>query len=485
MASTSGALLTRATAQHAPVLTPSTLRTNEAWRLAGISALWLTSLFVVAIWVSGGGLQTLAMGVSGTWDDIRFTAAALTSLGRLCGLVASNLLLYQVLLMARVPLFERAFGHDALTQAHRITGFWSFWLMLAHIVLVVVGYAGTVHTGYLAELWTMITTFHDMLPATLGTLGLIVMVALSIRRARRKVRYETWHFLHLYAYAGIFLALPHQLSTGADFMTSPLATGYWWALWLAAAACTIVFRVLTPLRRSLRHRLVVQSVTPEGTRGATVVMKGRNLRRLRTEPGQFFIWHFLDGAGLPVGHPFSISARPDATHLAITVRIVGDGTRRIASMKKGTRVFIEGPYGHMTPDVRRGRRLLMIGAGAGVAPLVSLLESMHYGRGDATLITRESRAEEALLTRPIRNLVASRGLVHLPLVGPRARNTSPWLPRSLEIVDGPAYLRSQIRNFADHDVYLCGPGPWMNAVRADLARLDIPRERIHFENFSI
>lgn len=460
------------------------LRVNEAWRLAGVAVLWLTSLFVVAIWVAGGGVQSVVTGITVTWPTVSVLPEALISMGRLTGLIASNLLLYQVLLMARVPLFERAFGHDALTRAHRITGFWSFWLMMAHVVLVVVGYAGTTSQGPLAELWTMVTTFEDMVPAAIGTVGLIALVIFSTRRARSRMRYETWHLLHLYAYAGIFLALPHQLSTGADFMDLPIATAYWWSLWAIAAACTIVFRVLVPLRRSFHHALTVESVTPDGTRGVTVLMGGRDMAGLDVEAGQFFIWHFLDGAW-PSGHPFSISARPDAAHLAITVRVVGDGTRRIATMGKGTRVLIEGPYGHMTARVRRGHRLLMIGAGAGVAPLVALLQELPFRPGEATLITRESRPEESLLTSEISSLVAQRGLTHVPIVGSRARAGSTWLSCADDEVDGTAFLRAQVHDLDDLDVYLCGPGPWMDSARADLDRLGLDRAHIHFENFTI
>ena len=91
--------------------------------------IWLTSLAIAALWVAGGGVQAVLGG----------GAESANTLGRLTGLTSANLLLYQVLLMARVPLFERGIGRDAIARMHRITGFWSFWLMLAHVVLLVVG----------------------------------------------------------------------------------------------------------------------------------------------------------------------------------------------------------------------------------------------------------------------------------------------------------------------------------------------------------
>lgn len=67
------------------------------------AALWSGLLLAGYWWAAGGGFQNLT-----GWDT------ALTSLGRLTGLVASVLLLVQVLLMARFPVLEHAFGQDEL-----------------------------------------------------------------------------------------------------------------------------------------------------------------------------------------------------------------------------------------------------------------------------------------------------------------------------------------------------------------------------------
>ncbi len=78
-----------------------------------------------------------------------------------------------------------------------------------------------------------------MLLAAAGTALLVMVVVTSMRAARRRLRYESWHLLHLYAYLGVGLALPHQLWTGADFLASPVATAYWWTLYAAAAGAVV------------------------------------------------------------------------------------------------------------------------------------------------------------------------------------------------------------------------------------------------------
>ena len=94
-------------------------------RTGAVALLWSSLLLVAYWWAAGGGVQDL-----GAWET------GLTSASRLAGLLASDLLLVQVLLMARVPVLERAFGQDRLARHHRVVGFTSFNLLLGHLVLI-------------------------------------------------------------------------------------------------------------------------------------------------------------------------------------------------------------------------------------------------------------------------------------------------------------------------------------------------------------
>lgn len=460
-----------ASASAASAAAPRPTRTR--WRMAAVTTIWATSLFVVALWVAGGGV-TAVLGV---------TAESVTSLGRLAGLIAANLLLYQVLLMARVPLFERGFGREGITRFHRHVGFWSFWLMGLHILLLVIGYAAASGVTLWSQLGTFVWDYPGMMLATAGTGLLVMVVVTSIRRARRRLRYESWHLLHLYAYLGVFLALPHQLWTGADFLSSTPATVYWWTLWATAAGAVVVFRIIAPLLRSQRHALRVASVETDGAAGITVRVTGRDLPALGARAGQFFVWRFLDGPGWMRGHPFSLSGDPRHGY-RLTARLVGDGTHRLTALRPGTRVLLEGPFGDLTGERRVGRKLLMIGAGAGVAPLVSLLEAERYGAGDALLVVRDTVDAEALLQTPISTLVHERGVRHLPLTGRRADGDSPWLPASHAAWNGADLLHHIAPDPGGYDVYVCGPDAWMRVLRRDLVTAGFAADRIHSESFT-
>ena len=185
-------------------------RRDAAVRLGALVLLWSSLLLVTYWWVAGGGVQDLA-----GWDT------GLTSVGRLTGLLASDLLLVQVLLMARVPVLEGAFGQDQLARYHRVVGFTSFNLLLGHLVLITWGYAAGKLSATPATLWELTVDYPGMLLAVGGTVCLVMVVVTSVRASRRRLRYESWHLLHLYAYLGVGLALPHQLWTGQEFLSSP------------------------------------------------------------------------------------------------------------------------------------------------------------------------------------------------------------------------------------------------------------------------
>ncbi|MFF0378055.1 ferredoxin reductase family protein [Actinoplanes missouriensis] len=442
------------------------------WKDAGGVAAGLSLLIVTALWVSNGGVREITGGGS----------AAITAVARLAGLWASDLLLIQVLLMARIPMVERAFGQDRLARWHRWTGFTSFWLMLAHIVTVTIGYAaGT--TNVVTQFWDLVRTYPGMLLAAAGTLLLLLVVATSIRKARRRLRYESWHLLHLYAYLGVGLALPHQIWTGSDFTGSALARAYWWTLYAVALVAVVVHRLGVPAWRNWWHRLVVTRVVPEGPGLTSVYLTGENLTGLTVRAGQFFHWRFLDGPGWTRSNPFSLSAAPQPDSLRITVKNSGDGSGRIASLKPGTRVLVEGPYGKLTGESYSGGPVVLMACGIGITPLLSLLGELPYRSGEATLIYRARSEEDLAFRGELEWFAAQRGVRVVPLTGRRADRDS-WLPANLAGQPDAAVLRQVAPQVAAAHVYICGPEQWAGTARAAAVEAGVKPARVHTELFS-
>ncbi|RNL77800.1 oxidoreductase [Nocardioides marmorisolisilvae] len=428
-------------------------------------------LLVTFWWAHDGGVQ-----------DLGTLAGAMMSIGRLSGLVASVLLLAQVVLMTRVPALERAFGQDELARLHRLVGFTSFTLMLVHVLTITDGYAAARLSATPATFWDLTVHYSGMLLGVVGTACLVMVVVTSIKAARRRLRYESWHLLHLYGYLGVGLALPHQLWTGQEFTDSPGKTLFWWTAWGVVAGVVLTWRVGVPVWRNLRHRLVVDGVVTEAPGVWSVHVTGRHLGDLDVRAGQFFTWRFLDGAGWTRGNPYSLSAEPDGRRLRITVADAGDGSRRVAGLRPGTRVLVEGPYGRLSSRARTAPKVAFIGAGVGITPLRSLAGELPYAAGDAFYLERFTST--ALFTDEVDALATSRGLAVLRLPG-RRRAPDSWLGEGIPAdVDDLAALRHWLPDVAERDVYLCGPRPWTDLVRTTLARAGLPDERLHLESFA-
>jgi len=444
---------------------------------AGVAGL----VAVLALWLHNGGIQGFA-GRGG----------ALTELGRLTGLVSAYLLLVQVLLMARIPWLEQTWGQDVLARRHRWVGFTSFHLMLAHIVLITLGYAAAADSGIWLQIWDLVTDYPGMLLATAGTMALVMVVVTSIRAAKRRIRYESWHLLHLYAYLGVGLAIPHELWTGADFTSSNLATVLWWAMWIAAAGSILLWRVAMPVARSWRHRLVVESIIREAPDVISIVIAGRDLDRLGVRAGQFMQWRFLTRRGATRAHPFTLSAAPTRSRLRITAKEIGDGTRALAAVPPGSRVLVEGPHGIMRADRRRHRDVLLIAAGVGLTTMRGLAEEIAVEaaapgpRGprapSVVVLHRIHSRADALFVDEFTGLARRADLQLRLLPGARARQSGWW--GGPTPVDTRAALTAAVPDIADREIYLCGPLDWMRAVRHTLRELDIDQRLIHVEEFA-
>jgi len=269
----------------APFVRPRTVPLPRVWGVRATD--------VVALLVANGALIVLMWVRHGGPDQLSTPGGPLTAAGQLAGLLGAYLALIQLVLMGRSPWLDEAFGMDRLAWAHRWLGFATVWLIGAHGVLIAAGYGMGDGQGVIGEAVTLLTTYPYVLWATAG-FGLFLLVGVtSLRAARRRLTYETWFYLHLYAYLAIALAFLHQLFTGADFLHDQLAAIYWISLYVIATVLVIVFRLGQPLATTLRHRPRVAALVQESRDVVSIYIAGRDLDRLAVRSGEYFVVRFL------------------------------------------------------------------------------------------------------------------------------------------------------------------------------------------------
>jgi ferredoxin-NADP reductase len=143
------------------------------------------------------------------------------------------------------------------------------------------------------------------------------------------------------------------------------------------------------------------------------------------------------------------------------------------NLKPGTRVFIEGPYGIFTSkNAQRGRHVLLVGGGVGITPLRAIMEEFPNNT-QIDVMYRASRDEDLVLREELDELSERMGARVHYLVGSRHDH-----PMTAE------YIKKYVPQFADAEIYICGPEPLVTAVKKAAEGVGVPKDRFHDEAFA-
>jgi predicted ferric reductase len=430
---------------------------------------------IVVLTVIGLGFLGLACLWWKTTVFLSTPGALLINIGEILGLLAGYGVVVLVALMARLPPLEKGIGTDRLARWHSIGGRYVISAVSGHVVFITWGFAVTARESVTSETATLLTTFPDILMATAAWLLLLMVAGISIRAARRRVRYETWYYAHLYTYLAIALAFSHQFADGGAFALSLQARVAWSALYAVVGAALLWYRVVTPVRSALRHQFTVQSVRPEAPGIVSVHVSGRKFDHLRAEPGQFFRWRFLTRELWWQSHPYSLSAMPQPDLMRITVKALGDHSGSLANLKPGTRIIAEGPYGAFTPSLT-GRRVLLIAGGVGITPIRAMFAALPKRMsGGITLLYRASHPRDVVFSRELNAIAADRRAALHYLIGSRGE-------LGYDPLDAD-HLQQTVPGLHRYEAYVCGPTGMTAAAVNALVAAGVPRRRIHHESF--
>ncbi|NNN00987.1 MAG: hypothetical protein HKL86_04055 [Acidimicrobiaceae bacterium] len=460
------------TAVFDPRRTPTSPRTRPGARRARAHGPNAVAFYLVLTVVGiGMGLVLGLPMVDGTRSELHVAGGFAMFLGSLTGLIGTYLALLMVVLASRMPALERMLGQGGVIHWHRRLAPWPIVLISAHAVLLTIAYAQAAKTGVLSELGVIVNTFPNMVTATVALVLMIVIGLISIRAVRTRIPREKWWLVHLLMYAALILSFAHEVVLGPSFVGHPLTQLSWTVAWLIAAALVVVYRIGLPVYRSMRHRLQVVEVHPEGPGVTSIILKGRDLEHLAIAGGQFFEWRFLTPSMWWQAHPFTVSALPQPPFLRITVKGVGDFSRGLAQVKVGTSVWVEGPYGSFTEFARRRSHVLMIAGGVGVTAVRALLEDLP-AKSQPIVVLRATREEDLVLANEIEELVRHRkGVLHR-LVGSRSE---------VQL----SSITKLVPDIGRRDVFVCGSEAFVRDAVAFAREAGVAPEALHQEAYAI
>jgi predicted ferric reductase len=424
-------------------------------------------------------IHTCALGgawwhISGALISSGAPGSRLVALGRLAGLLAGSAVLVQLALVSRLPWIEPSLGCDRLYRLHRCVGFVVAPLFLSHPVLLTFGYARQYQVSLGRQFMDIATGWPYARMAIVGIAIIVLVVASSLPPIRRRLTYDAWHGGHLAMYLAIGLASFHQAS-GAEMLGQPWWGWYWMALHLVVVGALGVFRAGRPLFKLARHRFRIDRIVSESDDVTSVYLTGRRLERFSFRAGQYANVAFLT-KGLWAPHPFSFSAAPNGRFLRISIKAVGDFTRRIRHLTPGAFVLLEGPLGAFTAGASIGRQYVMVAGGIGITPIRALIESLAAGDRDVVLLYAARTVGDLVFARELRALTPR---CHFILS--QTPNTDNGHEHGR--ID-TAMLERLVPDVQEREAFVCGPPPMMQGVIAALRTLGVRRSRIHYERFA-
>ncbi|MGO9381273.1 MAG: 2Fe-2S iron-sulfur cluster-binding protein [Mycobacterium sp.] len=200
-------------------------------------------------------------------------------------------------------------------------------------------------------------------------------------------------------------------------------------------------------------------------------------RRLNYAPGQFLTLRIPSERTGSVARCYSLCSSPftdDA--LTVTVKRTADGYASnwlCDHAHKGMRIHVLAPSGNFVPKTLDDNFLLMA-AGSGITPIMSICKSaLAEGGGQVTLL---------YANRDDRSVIFSDALRELAAKYPDRLTVVHWL-ESLQGLPSATALTKLAAPYTDRSVFICGPGPFMDAARVALDSLKVPAPQVHIEVF--
>ena len=242
-----------------------------------------------------------------------------------------------------------------------------------------------------------------------------------------------------------------------------------------------MLRTGVPIQHATAEVEVIESVTHDLRR---LVLKLVEPPELAFVPGQYVDLYLPGTAGLK--RSFSMASTPATDdRLEFVIKVYPDGAFSHL-LDKGLsiadRLELKGPYGLFTLREGRTSDLVLVGGGAGMAPILSLLRSMGE-RG----MTRRAiyyygarRIEDLCFLDELRSFDQRLpGFRFIPALSEPAPET--WDGETGLITDVVDRLEGSL---AGSDAYVCGPPAMVEAAMVVLERHGVATSDIHYDKFT-
>lgn len=210
------------------------------------------------------------------------------------------------------------------------------------------------------------------------------------------------------------------------------------------------------------------------------------------KPGQFMTF-VLEINGKQACRSYTLSSTPSRPYsLMVTIKRVEGGlvsNYLIEHLQPGQSVRVLPPTGHFNLFDIPAKKYLFLSAGCGITPMYSMSRYLTDSQMDADIaFVHSARTQEDIIFKTTLETMAARHTsFKLRYVVEDVTSKTVW--HAGEVLHDIGRLtadnlRHLVPDFAERTVFLCGPEPYMQAVKNILSELDFDMTQLHHESFA-
>ncbi len=350
-------------------------------------------------------------------------------------------------------------------RIHKLLASWIVILLTLHFTLLVLKYAQiSLISGYEFVKPTLEVAYIA------GRMGLILLVLITVWTMYFRIPYRRFVLAMRVLGLSVFLGTFHALTIPGSDLRKNIPLLIYIAGLTGAAAAVYVYR-------SLLHKRAGKEATYEITK----VQVRQNITDVHLRPlgqplqryaGQFAFIRFDDPLIDNESHPFTISAGSSERNLRFCIKGLGDFTTSIQSVKPGTKVFVDAPYGNFSFTKIPSQRQVWIAGGIGITPVLSMAASLPPSGYQVDLFYCVRTKQEAIFFEELQQVAQKITGLTITLVASDADGE----------ITTDRILASTSKDAA---FLLCGPVGMMKSLERQLLQRNIKQSKINYEEFSL
>jgi len=206
----------------------------------------------------------------------------------------------------------------------------------------------------------------------------------------------------------------------------------------------------------------------------------------------------FDANGQTVNRTYTLSSSPELTfdttpakEFSITVKRVNEGLASnwlFENLVEGKQISVSQPQGSFVLPYQPSGKLLMLSAGSGITPLMSMLRYLAQtgNRSDITFLHYAQSDDDIIFHNELKNLSAAKENIKTHFSVEHLKNAQTTHSNN-DFYQGrisKKQLSTIVPDLHEREIYLCGPQPFMKATVKILDQLKFKPSQLHLENFT-